>query len=76
MTRRGVGKERNGGRVIISTWIDVLAMADDIVLPIPNLTLPQHLFVLSNNAFKDKHNDARSKLLDGIQADRMFAFLV
>jgi 26S proteasome regulatory subunit N7 len=46
-------------------------MADDTVLPIPNLSLPQHLFVLSNTAFQEKHANARSKLLDGIQADRM-----
>lgn len=47
-------------------------MADDVVFPIPNLTLPQHLFVLSNNAFKDKHSDAAGLLLDGIKADRTF----
>ncbi|EKM82309.1 hypothetical protein AGABI1DRAFT_82126 [Agaricus bisporus var. burnettii JB137-S8] len=46
-------------------------MADDTILPIPNLTLPQHLFVLSNPAFESKHPDARTNLLDGIRADQM-----
>lgn len=46
-------------------------MADDTVLPIPNLTLPEHLFVLSDQAFKDRHANARTKLLEGIKADQM-----
>ncbi|KXN92115.1 26S proteasome non-ATPase regulatory subunit 6 [Leucoagaricus sp. SymC.cos] len=41
-------------------------MADDTVLPIPNLALPQHLFVL-----KDRHAEASMKLLEGIQAGQM-----
>ncbi|KXN93204.1 26S proteasome non-ATPase regulatory subunit 6, partial [Leucoagaricus sp. SymC.cos] len=41
------------------------------VLPIPNLALPQHLFVLTS---KDQHTEASLKLLEGIQADRMLPF--
>lgn len=47
-------------------------MADDIVLPIPNLMLPQHLFVLSLPAFSHMHDTARKELLEGIQADSMY----
>lgn len=50
-------------------------MTDDIIVPIPNLALPELLFVLSNPAFQERHASARTKLLDGIQADRMcFSF--
>ncbi|KAJ2921972.1 hypothetical protein H1R20_g15122, partial [Candolleomyces eurysporus] len=44
-------------------------MAEEVVLPIPNLTLPQNLYVLSNPALKRLHENARSKLLEGIKAD-------
>ncbi|KIM37948.1 hypothetical protein M413DRAFT_20188 [Hebeloma cylindrosporum] len=46
-------------------------MADEIVLPIPNLTIPQNLFVLSNPALKHLHDNARKDLLEGIKADQM-----
>lgn len=46
-------------------------MTDDIIVPIPNLALPELLFVLSNPAFQERHASARTKLLDGIQADQM-----
>ncbi|KAJ2936264.1 hypothetical protein H1R20_g832, partial [Candolleomyces eurysporus] len=46
-------------------------MAEEVVLPIPNLTLPQNLYVLSNPALKRLHENARSKLLEGIKADEM-----
>lgn len=55
---------------IISFTLSLRTMADDIVLPIPNLTLPQDLFVLSNASFKDRHEASRTSLLEGIQADR------
>ena len=45
-------------------------MADDIVLPIPNLNLAQQLFALSKPGLAALHNDARKSLLDGINADR------
>ncbi|KAJ2914349.1 hypothetical protein MD484_g6057, partial [Candolleomyces efflorescens] len=46
-------------------------MAEEVVLPIPNLTLPQNLYVLSNPSLKRLHENARSKLLEGIKADEM-----
>jgi 26S proteasome regulatory subunit N7 len=46
-------------------------MADDIVLPIPNLNLPQQFFVLSTPSLAHLHQDARQELLKGIQADSM-----
>jgi 26S proteasome regulatory subunit N7 len=49
-------------------------MAEDIVLPIPNLKLPEHLFVLSNPSFTTLHDNAREKLLEGIKADQMGAY--
>ena len=47
-------------------------MPEDVVLPIPNLTLPQNLFVLSQPHLAHLHENARKELLEGIQADRMF----
>lgn len=44
-------------------------MADDIVLPIPNLDLPQQLFLLANHKFAKLHPDATKQLLAGIKAD-------
>jgi 26S proteasome regulatory subunit N7 len=48
-------------------------MADDIVLPIPNLSLPQHFFVLSTPSLAHLHENARQELLKGIQADSAYA---
>ncbi len=45
-------------------------MADDIVLPIPNLSLPQQLFVLSTPSLTALHENARTELLKNIEADR------
>ena len=45
-------------------------MADDAVLPIPNLTLAQHYFVLSSPSLKHLHESARKSLMEGIEADR------
>ncbi|KAL4064187.1 26S proteasome subunit RPN7-domain-containing protein [Scleroderma yunnanense] len=46
-------------------------MADESVLPIPNLSLPQHLFTLISPSLARLHENARSSLLDGIKADSM-----
>lgn len=46
-------------------------MADEVVLPIPNLALPQHLFTLSKPSLSHLHENARKELLEGIKADRM-----
>ncbi|KAJ7756776.1 26S proteasome subunit RPN7-domain-containing protein [Mycena maculata] len=43
----------------------------DVVLPIPNLSLAQSLFTLSNPSLARFHNDARAALLEGIKADEM-----
>ena len=45
-------------------------MADEVVLPIPNLRMPQCLFILSNAQLTHLHSDARKELLEGIKADR------
>ena len=47
-------------------------MADDAVLPIPNLALAQDYFVLSSPSLAHLHENARKSLLEGIQADRMY----
>jgi len=50
-------------------------MTDDVIVPIPNLVLPELLFTLSNPTLHERHASARTKLLDGIQADRVcFSF--
>ncbi|KAG5640996.1 hypothetical protein DXG03_006438 [Asterophora parasitica] len=46
-------------------------MADDIVLPIPNLALAQHAFTLAQPHLAHLHDDARTQLLAGISADQM-----
>lgn len=39
------------------------------MLPVPNISLPQQYFILSNPALSHLHEDARKQLLEGIQAD-------
>ncbi|KAI9568050.1 26S proteasome subunit RPN7-domain-containing protein [Boletus coccyginus] len=46
-------------------------MSDDVVLPIPNLSLPQHVFTLLSRSLRHLHDNARDTLLDGIKADNM-----
>lgn len=46
-------------------------MAEEVVLPYPNLTLPQQFFLLSTPSLSSLHADARAKLLEGIKADQM-----
>ncbi|KAG2121941.1 26S proteasome subunit RPN7-domain-containing protein [Suillus clintonianus] len=45
-------------------------MAEEII-PIPNLSLPQHLFTLITPTLQQLHDNARKQLLEGIQADKM-----
>ncbi|PPQ84989.1 hypothetical protein CVT25_010521 [Psilocybe cyanescens] len=45
-------------------------MADEVVLPIPNLTLPEKLFILSSPSLAHLHDEARTALLEGLKADR------
>ncbi|CCL98764.1 uncharacterized protein FIBRA_00769 [Fibroporia radiculosa] len=46
-------------------------MPDDVVLPIPNLALPQNVFILSKPSLSHLQEDARKELAAGIQADQM-----
>ncbi|EIN06975.1 proteasome 26S subunit [Punctularia strigosozonata HHB-11173 SS5] len=46
-------------------------MAEETVLPYPNLVLPQHYFVLSKPSLSQLHASARTSLLDGIKTDEM-----
>ena len=45
-------------------------MADDSVLPIPDLKLPQLYFILTKPSLSHLHEDARKDLLEGIKNDR------
>ncbi|KAG2012320.1 proteasome 26S subunit [Coprinopsis cinerea AmutBmut pab1-1] len=45
--------------------------SDEEILPIPNLNLPQSLFVLSNPRLEHLHEKARKELLEGVEADEM-----
>ena len=45
-------------------------MADDAVLPIPDLKLPQLYFTLTKPSLSHLHDDARRDLLEGIKNDR------
>ena len=49
-------------------------MADDTVLPIPNLELPQHHFTLMQPNLGHLHQNALKELLAGIEKDRMSIF--
>lgn len=50
-------------------------MADDIVLPIPNLSAAQNLFVLSNPSLSRLHNEAREAALKAIKEDgKLFSY--
>ncbi|KAH7924741.1 PCI-domain-containing protein [Leucogyrophana mollusca] len=46
-------------------------MADEVVLPIPDLTLPQYFFSLTNPTLSRLHENAGRELLNGIKADQM-----
>ncbi|PSR75336.1 hypothetical protein EW026_g4149 [Hermanssonia centrifuga] len=46
-------------------------MSEEVVLPIPNLELAQHYFVLSSPQLSQLHENARKELIAGIQADEM-----
>ncbi|KAN0076704.1 26S proteasome subunit RPN7 domain containing protein [Tylopilus felleus] len=46
-------------------------MSDDTILPIPNLSLSQHVFTLLSPSLRHLHDNARTQLLDGIKADKM-----
>jgi len=48
------------------------AMADDAVLPIPDLKLPQLYFTLTKPSLSHLHDGARRDLLEGIKNDRMY----
>ena len=45
-------------------------MADDAVLPIPDLKLPQLYFILTKPSLSHLHEDAQRDLLEGIKNDR------
>ncbi|KAJ3483192.1 hypothetical protein NLI96_g6483 [Meripilus lineatus] len=46
-------------------------MAEDLVLPYPNLELAQHVFVLSSSSLAHLHANTSKELLKGIEADHM-----
>jgi len=50
-------------------------MAEEEVLPIPNLLIAQNLFVLSSPNLKRLHEKARTELVEGIKADGMRSLL-
>ncbi|KAF7311623.1 hypothetical protein MKEN_01065500 [Mycena kentingensis (nom. inval.)] len=45
--------------------------SDDVVLAIPDLSLPQNLFTLSNPSLSRYHDEARKSLLEGIKSNEM-----
>jgi 26S proteasome regulatory subunit N7 len=47
-------------------------MAEDIVLPIPNLKLPEYVFKLANPSLSHLHEEARKELMEGIEKDGMY----
>ncbi|KIK22170.1 hypothetical protein PISMIDRAFT_11767 [Pisolithus microcarpus 441] len=46
-------------------------MADDSILPIPDFSLSQHLFMLVNPSLSHLHNVAQKSLLKSIEANNM-----
>ncbi|KAJ7197257.1 26S proteasome subunit RPN7-domain-containing protein [Mycena pura] len=45
--------------------------SNDVVLPIPNLSLAQNLFTLSNPSLARYHDEARATLLEGVKTNEM-----
>ncbi|KAK0480939.1 PCI-domain-containing protein [Armillaria novae-zelandiae] len=46
-------------------------MSEEVVLPIPNLAIPQHLFILSSPSLSSLHEQSKHALLEAIKADQM-----
>lgn len=46
-------------------------MATEPILPIPNLTIPQNFFVISNAKLTHLHENARNQLIESLKADGM-----
>ncbi len=46
-------------------------MSEEVVLPIPNLAVPQHLFILSSPSLSHLHEHSKHALLEAIKADQM-----
>ncbi|EGN95771.1 hypothetical protein SERLA73DRAFT_186989 [Serpula lacrymans var. lacrymans S7.3] len=46
-------------------------MADEVVLPIPNLDLPQRFFTLKTPSLTHLHENAKEQLLSGLKNDQM-----
>jgi 26S proteasome regulatory subunit N7 len=44
-------------------------MADEVVLPYPNIQLPQAAFILSQPNLSHLHAQAKKELLEGIEND-------
>jgi 26S proteasome regulatory subunit N7 len=51
------------------------SMSEETVLPIPNLRLPEHHYVLSIPSLSRLHERAREQLLAGVRADTMGPYL-
>ncbi|KAF9267625.1 PCI-domain-containing protein [Marasmius fiardii PR-910] len=51
-------------------------MADDIVLPIPNLSVAQNIFILSTPSLSRLHDEAREKALKAIKEEEMAPYYV
>jgi hypothetical protein len=54
-----------------SQTITLAMSSEEVVLPIPNLQLAEHAFVLSKPTLSHLHEKAREELLAGIRADQM-----
>jgi len=50
-------------------------MADEIILPIPNLDVPQHHFTLTQPTLQPSHPDALKSLFECIEKDHMAPYL-
>jgi 26S proteasome regulatory subunit N7 len=46
-------------------------MADEHIVPIPDLTIPQNLFIVSNAKLTHLHEKARDQLLECIKTNGM-----
>lgn len=64
---KSTGSRVNKTRLLVKLTMD----HSDVVLPIPNLSLAQNLFTLSNPSLVRFHDVARAALLEGIKADEM-----
>ena len=75
MTSRSLASKAQQPLAFAIMSASTAALAEETVLPIPNLELSQAKWTLQQSSLKEQHESARSALVAGIKADSMGPFL-